>query len=233
MYPSIQEVESQVRFPGVTSNPFFNFSPFCVDLNTSKMELWRREGWKMSALSASGLLARWWVFPTWVSETFHAQFPVSVTADTEASSRAREKTLWYPRLLFVVCTLDFLKSFYFCPGWLCHFKGLFTPVGREIHRSKIATVTSWQLTNRRLRVSAWRNLRTSRNTSVFAFFPRKSTTCFKSIPVKQVDRRDFVARFVATSLKLASRNYERSTCSKFICTYGCNTNINRSTRQGN
>ena len=39
MYPSIQEVESKVRFPGVTSNLFFNFSPFCVDLNTSKMEL--------------------------------------------------------------------------------------------------------------------------------------------------------------------------------------------------
>ena len=118
------------------------------------------------------------------------------------------------------CTLDFLKSFYFCPGWLCHFKGLFTPVGREIHRTKIATVTSWQLTNRRLRVSAWRNLRTSRNISVFAFFPRKSTTCFKSIPVKQVDRRDFVARFVATSLKLASRNNESSTCNKFFCIYG-------------
>ena len=144
--------------------------------------------------------------------------------------RARKKPLVPKVVVVVVCTLDFLKSFNFCLGWLCHFKGLFTPVGREIHRSKIATVTSWQLTNRRLRVSAWRNLRTSRNTSVFAFFPRKSTTCFKSIPVKQVDRRDFVARFVATSLKLASRNYERSTCSKFICTYGC---INRSTRQGN
>ena len=37
----------------------------------------------------------------------------------------------------VVCTLDFLKSFNFCPGWLCHFKRLFTPVGREIHRSKL------------------------------------------------------------------------------------------------
>ena len=54
----------------------------------------------MSALSASGLLARWGVFPPWVSETFHAQFPVSITDDTEASSRTREKkNLWYPRLL--------------------------------------------------------------------------------------------------------------------------------------
>ena len=48
---------SQVRFPGVTSNPFFHFCPFCVDSNTRKVELWRREGWKMSAPSASGLLA--------------------------------------------------------------------------------------------------------------------------------------------------------------------------------
>ena len=31
--------------PGVTSNPFFDFCPFCVDSNTSKRELWRREGW--------------------------------------------------------------------------------------------------------------------------------------------------------------------------------------------
>ena len=127
---------SQDRFPGVTSNPFFNFCPFCVDSNTSKREPWRREGWKMSALSASGLLARWWVFPTWVSETFHAQFPVSVTADTEASSRTREKPSG-TQGCSCCCTLDFLKSFYFCPGWLCHFKGLFTPVGREIHRSKL------------------------------------------------------------------------------------------------
>ena len=53
----------------------------------------------MRALSASGLLARW------VSETFHALFPVSVTADTEASSRAREKNLWYPRLLLLLFVL--------------------------------------------------------------------------------------------------------------------------------
>ena len=141
----MQEVESQVRFPGVTSNPFFNFCPFCVDSNTSKRELWRREGWKMSALSASGLLARWWVFPPWVSETFHAQFPVSITDDTEASSRTREKKKPLVPKVVVVCTFDFLKSFNFCPGWLCHFKGLFTPVGREIHRSKLQR---WRHDNR-------------------------------------------------------------------------------------
>ena len=56
--------------------------------------------------------------------------------------RARKKPLVPKVVVVVVCTLDFLKSFNFCLGWLCHFKGLFTPVGREIHRSKIATVTS-------------------------------------------------------------------------------------------
>ena len=44
--------------------------------------------------------------------------------------------------------LDFLRVLYFFPGWLCHFKGLFIPVWREIHRSKILPVTSWQFTNR-------------------------------------------------------------------------------------
>ena len=33
-------------------------------------------------------------------------------------------------------------------GWLCHFKGLFVPVWREIHGSKILSLTSWQVTNR-------------------------------------------------------------------------------------
>ena len=44
--------------------------------------------------------------------------------------------------------LDFLSPLFFFPGCLCHFKGLFIPVWREIHRSKILPVTSWQLTNR-------------------------------------------------------------------------------------
>ena len=44
--------------------------------------------------------------------------------------------------------LDFIKGLYFFPGWLCNFKELFIPVWREIHRSKILPVTSWQLTNR-------------------------------------------------------------------------------------
>jgi len=38
--------------------------------------------------------------------------------------------------------LDFPKVLYFLPGWLCHFKGLFMPVRREIDRSKILPVTS-------------------------------------------------------------------------------------------
>ena len=130
--------------------------------------------------------------------------------------REKREVSCYAPFFVVVCTIDFLTSFNFCPGWLCYFKWLFIPVWREIHRWKISPVTSWQLTNKRLRVSAWHNLRSSRNTPVFDFFPRKFITWFKSIQVKQVDRRDFVARFVATSLKLASRNYERSTCNKFF-----------------
>ena len=58
---------------------------------------------------------------------------------------------WYiNRLQFkgVYHSLDFLRVLYFFPGWLCHFKGLFIPVWREIHRSKILPVTSWQFTNR-------------------------------------------------------------------------------------
>ena len=51
-------------------------------------------------------------------------------------------------------SLDFLKVlYYFFPGWLCHFKGLFIPVWREIHRSKMLPLTSWQLTNRSFSLS--------------------------------------------------------------------------------
>ena len=130
--------------------------------------------------------------------------------------REKREVSCYAPFFVVVCTIDFRTSFNFCPGWLCYFKWLFIPVWHEIHRSKISPVTSWQLTNKRLRVSAWHNLRSSTNTPVFDFFPREFITWFKSIQVKQVDRRDFVARFVATSLKLASRNYERSACNKFF-----------------
>ena len=42
----------------------------------------------------------------------------------------------------------FLNVLYFSSDWLCHFKGLFIPVWRETHRTKILAVTSWQLTNR-------------------------------------------------------------------------------------
>ena len=36
----------------------------------------------------------------------------------------------------------------FFPRWLCHLKGLFIPVWREIPRSKILPVISQQLTNK-------------------------------------------------------------------------------------
>ena len=42
----------------------------------------------------------------------------------------------------------------FFPGRLCHFKGLFIPVLRKIHHSKIPPVTSWQLTNKRV-IDIW------------------------------------------------------------------------------
>ena len=59
----------------------------------------------------------------------------------------------------------FLKVLFFL-GWLFHFKGLFIPVWREIHRSK--HVTSWQLTNRTVSDISPR----SRHSKCQSFFPR-------------------------------------------------------------
>ena len=64
--------------------------------------------------------------------------------------------------------LDNLKVLFFFPGWLRHFKGLFIPVWREIHRSKILPVTSWQITNRTVSDIS----RGSRHSIFLSFFSR-------------------------------------------------------------
>ena len=78
--------------------------------------------------------------------------------------------------------LDLLKVL-FCPGWLCHFKGLFIPVWREIHQSKILPVTSWQLLNRKVSD----NSRRYRQSICQSFFPAWNYNIIKSIQAKQVD----------------------------------------------
>ena len=98
--------------------------------------------------------------------------------------------------------LDFLKVF-FCPGWLCHFKGLFIPVWREIHRSKILPVTSWQLPNRKVSD----NSRRYRHSICQSFFPAWNYNIIKIHSGETSRPRDFVARSVAVrphALKLFS-----------------------------
>ena len=79
--------------------------------------------------------------------------------------------------------LDFIKGLYFFPGWLCNFVRTFIPVWREIHRSKILPVTSWQLTNRTVSDIS----RRSRHSIVNLFFSREFIIWFKSMQTKQVD----------------------------------------------
>ena len=52
------------------------------------------------------------------------------------------------RFGFAIWYVDFLEVLYFFSWLVMPFKGLVIPVWREIHRSKILPVTSWQLTNR-------------------------------------------------------------------------------------
>ena len=71
-----------------------------------------------------------------------------------------------PEVQFVTCHLKASQKLrnrpsespFFFPGWFCHFKRLFKSVWCEIHSSKIPSVTSWQLTNWRVMLLAWRNL---------------------------------------------------------------------------
>ena len=94
----------------------------------------------------------------------------------------------------------FLNVLYFSFDWLCHFKRLFKPVWREIHRSKILLVTSWQLTNRIVIFHAAPD-----TVYVNHFFPSEFIIWFKSHSGETSRPPDFVARSLL-------RTYERSTC---------------------
>ena len=100
----------------------------------------------------------------------------------------------------------FLNVLYFSSDWLCHFKGLFIPVWRETHRTKILAVTSWQLTNRTV-----------------SDISRRSRVNYNMIQIHSGETSrppDFVARSLRdlmhwSSLRWLLRTYERSTrCSK-------------------
>ena len=113
----------------------------------------------------------------------------------------------------------FWKSFMFFPGWICHFKGLFIPVWREIHRSKILPVTSWQLTNRTLSDISY----PSRHSICQSFFPAWIYNMIQIHSGETSRPRDFVALAQSlrhlmhwSSLRSLLRTYERSTCSKPI-----------------
>ena len=109
----------------------------------------------------------------------------------------------------------FLNVLYFSSDWLCHFKRLFIPVWREIHRSKILPVTSWQLTNRTVIFHAAPD-----TAYVNHFFPSEFIIWFKSIQAKPVDlQTSSLARSLRdlmhwSSLRSLLRTFERSTCTK-------------------
>ena len=103
--------------------------------------------------------------------------------------------------------LDFIKGLYFFPGWLCNFKELFIPVWREIHRSKILPVTSWQLTNRTVSDIS----RRSRHSIVNLFFFPWIYNMIQIHADETSRPPDFIARSVAArprALKLASLTFQ-------------------------
>ena len=118
----------------------------------------------------------------------------------------------YGQLLFcdvniVLSFLDFIKGLYFFLGWLCNFKELFIPVWREIHRSKILPVTSWQLTNRTVSDIS----RRSRHSIVNLFFFPWIYNMIQIHADETSRPPDFVARSVAArprALKLASLTFQ-------------------------
>lgn len=108
----------------------------------------------------------------------------------------------------MVCAGARLSKSPFFRGWLFHFRGLFRPVWREIHWSKILLVTSWKLTNRTVGDISHR----SRHSTCQSFFPRVNLQHdSKSIQTKRVDLE---ASSRAWSLRSLLRNYDRSTCRK-------------------
>ena len=107
------------------------------------------------------------------------------------------------------------KSLSFCPGWLCHFKGLFLPVWCEIHRSKIPLVMSLKLTSRRVSDTMYLMLLPPQHPCRSIIFPH---VWFKSRWNKSTLWLCHWLGCYTTSWKLASlafKNYERSTCSKW------------------
>ena len=94
----------------------------------------------------------------------------------------------------------------FFPVWLCHFKELFIPVWREVHRSKILPVTSWQLTNR----TVSDNSRPFQHSICQFFF---SAWIYNMIETSSPTRslRDFMHW---SSLRSLLRPHKRSTCGK-------------------
>ena len=107
------------------------------------------------------------------------------------------------------------KSLSFCPGWLCHFKGLFLPVWCEIHRSKIPLVMSLKLTSRRVSDTMYLMLFPPQHPCRSIIFPY---VWFKSRWNKSTSWLCHWLGCYMTSWKLASlafKNYERSTCSKW------------------
>ena len=105
----------------------------------------------------------------------------------------------------------------FCfPGWSCHCKGLFIPVWREIHRSKILPVTSWQSTNRTVSDIS----RRSRHCLCQSFFSR--VNLYDSNPFRRNKSTARLCRSArsrsdlmhVSSIRSLLRANERSTCSK-------------------
>ena len=106
----------------------------------------------------------------------------------EYSYLTLKETIWSLLRLYFAPKEDFFS------GWLCHFKGLFVPVWREIHLSKILPVTSWQLTNRTVRDIS----RCSRLIICQSFFFPAWISNMIQIHSGETSRpRDFVARSVA------------------------------------
>ena len=119
------------------------------------------------------------------------------------------------------------RSALFFPGWLCHFKGLFSPVWCEIHWSKIPLVMSLQLTSRSLSDAMYLMPLPPQHTCMPIIFPH---VWFKSRWNKSTSRLHHWLGCYTTSWKLASlafKNNERSNCSKLstVSIYTLQNNI--------
>ena len=133
----------------------------------------------------------------------------SITRQNEATFKPPNPSSHFWILLPSQWILDFLKVLYFFPGWLCQFKGLFIPVWRKIHRSKILPVTTWQLTNRKVSDIS----RSSRHSICQSIFPAWIYNMIQIHSGEASRPRHFVAHSVAVrphALKLASLTFKNS-----------------------